>query len=222
MDELLYEFEGINLNEFFTDKLTYHNYVSIYKMFFDSIDCKNLLEIGVNTGDSLRMFNKIFPNASIYGIDIEDKSIYDTEKIKTYIADQSNREQLSQFIESVNVHDFDIILDDGGHTQTQQQISLATLFSKVKSGGIYILEDLHASFMDTHMNPITNKPLYNPDNNPIKTFDMLRKYQKTKKIESVSMTQEEIKYLEENIYSVCIWSRTKDYSTSVTSIILKK
>ena len=39
--------------------------------------------------------------------------------------------------------DFDIIIDDGGHTMRQQQISLGVLFDAVKSGGYYIMEDLH-------------------------------------------------------------------------------
>jgi len=38
---------------------------------------------------------------------------------------------------------FDIIIDDGGHTMKQQQISLKYLFNAVKPGGYYVLEDLH-------------------------------------------------------------------------------
>ena len=40
-------------------------------------------------------------------------------------------------------NDFDIIIDDGGHTMKQQQISLGILFFAVKSGGYYVIEDLH-------------------------------------------------------------------------------
>ena len=42
---------------------------------------------------------------------------------------------------------FDIIIDDGGHTMTQQLISLQQLLPTVKSGGLYFIEDLQTSYM---------------------------------------------------------------------------
>jgi hypothetical protein len=41
---------------------------------------------------------------------------------------------------------FDIILDDGGHTMKQQQVTFGYLIDFVKPGGFFILEDLHTSF----------------------------------------------------------------------------
>ena len=42
--------------------------------------------------------------------------------------------------------EFDVIIDDGGHTMLQQQLTLKTILGpKLKHGGIYILEDLHTS-----------------------------------------------------------------------------
>jgi hypothetical protein len=42
---------------------------------------------------------------------------------------------------------FDIIIDDGGHTMTQQKTSLMILVSLVRSGGLYVIEDLETSYL---------------------------------------------------------------------------
>ena len=41
---------------------------------------------------------------------------------------------------------FDVIVDDGGHSMKQQITSLIHLFPKVRSGGVYVIEDLHTSY----------------------------------------------------------------------------
>jgi hypothetical protein len=43
--------------------------------------------------------------------------------------------------------DFDIIIDDGGHTMNQQITSLTHLWHAVKPGGVYFCEDLQTSYM---------------------------------------------------------------------------
>jgi hypothetical protein len=45
---------------------------------------------------------------------------------------------------------FDIIIDDGGHTVKQQRVSVETLWSSLKSGGYYIIEDLHTNIKALH------------------------------------------------------------------------
>ena len=42
---------------------------------------------------------------------------------------------------------FDIIVDDGGHSMKQQITSFTYLLPKVRSGGVYIIEDLQTSYM---------------------------------------------------------------------------
>merc|ERR1711934_265130 len=40
----------------------------------------------------------------------------------------------------------DVVIDDGGHLFEQQLTSLQTLFPRINSGGVYIIEDLAHSF----------------------------------------------------------------------------
>jgi hypothetical protein len=44
---------------------------------------------------------------------------------------------------------FDIILDDGSHYMKDQQKSFKYLFDHLREKGIYILEDLHTSFIES-------------------------------------------------------------------------
>lgn len=59
--------------------------------------------------------------------------------------DQGDPAVLEAFIEKYG-SDFDIIIDDGGHTMSQQITSLQHLFKAVKPGGMYFCEDLETSF----------------------------------------------------------------------------
>lgn len=45
---------------------------------------------------------------------------------------------------------FDIIIDDGSHVSSDIIRTFALYFPKLKSGGTYIIEDLHASYWESH------------------------------------------------------------------------
>jgi len=123
-----------------------HRYAEVYEFFLKPIKYKarKICEIGIAHGASLKAFQDYFPEATIYGIDWEDKSSLDSDTIKTFVADQADRKRLALFAKTYG-GDYDIILDDGGHTMAQQQISFGYLFKLVKPGGYYVLEDLHTS-----------------------------------------------------------------------------
>jgi len=55
----------------------------------------------------------------------------------------------------------------------------------------------------------------------ITSLEMLKKFNIEKKIISNHMSSDEILFLESNIDSVEIWTRTPDFAYSVTSIIKK-
>jgi hypothetical protein len=125
----------------------YHNYTEIYSQYFS--DLKNqpikFLEIGIDTGKSVMMWEKYFKKAELHFIDITfDRVKYFSKRSKYHLVDQQNSLALEQFIREYG--EFDIILDDGGHTMEQQIISFLTLFPHIKKGGMYIIEDLHTSY----------------------------------------------------------------------------
>ncbi|MBA3238226.1 MAG: class I SAM-dependent methyltransferase [Parachlamydiaceae bacterium] len=132
-----------------TDKSSlHHNYTKIYTRYFDSIKENHLkfLEIGIFQGGSVKMWESYFPNADLHFMDINPSLIqYHSLRSRYHYLDQSNPHELRQFIISTG-GEFDIIIDDGGHLMNQQITSFLLLFPTLKSGGIYIIEDLHTSY----------------------------------------------------------------------------
>jgi hypothetical protein len=98
---------------------------------------------GRNTGGaSLKMWYDYFSNAHIYGIDVNECPYLNNDRIKTFVADQGNLDDLQAFTEATNGMEFNVIIDDGSHRPDHQQVSLNFFFKKLKSGGLYFIEDL--------------------------------------------------------------------------------
>lgn len=132
-----------------TDKSSLnHNYSCYYEMFFESIrhNHLSLLEIGIDSGSSLRSWREYFENGAISGIDLRGNYEYlHAEGIKTYIVDQSNQLQLKEFAETY-ANCFDIIIDDGSHEGTDMIQTFDILFPELRPGGFYVIEDTLTNF----------------------------------------------------------------------------
>lgn len=128
-----------------TDKAYYHHFTEIYSKFFEPLKEKqlNILEIGVASGSSLLMLKEYFTNSRLYVADIDDKSEFIDERVSFIRGDQADWDFISNIFGDVK---FDIIIDDGGHTMKQQQVTLEALLPRLDINGIYVLEDLHTSF----------------------------------------------------------------------------
>jgi hypothetical protein len=126
-----------------TDKSTNHNFTPYYDSYLSYLRDQNinLLEIGISEGLSLKMWEEYFQNGLIVGVDILERSYMNTDRISTMVINQEKPDELLSI-----PGEFDIIIDDGGHTMFQQQLTLKTILGpKLKYDGIYILEDLHTS-----------------------------------------------------------------------------
>src|SRR3989344_8435479 len=137
------ENEEVSLKSFDHHSRKHSEYFELYDKHFKNLREKklNILEIGVQYGGSVEMWAKYFPNAHITGIDIDPVcKIHAGKRVSIKIGDQTDRAFLSQF------KNYDIIIDDGGHTMRQQQTSFEVLFPLLNPGGIYVLEDLHTSY----------------------------------------------------------------------------
>ena len=106
----------------------------------------NLIEIGVYQGGSLQMWKHYLgERARIWGVDINpDVKQFEEDRVQIIIGDQADR----QFLRALarDVPRIDILIDDGGHTMTQQRATFEELFQKVDANGVYICEDLHTSY----------------------------------------------------------------------------
>ncbi len=140
-----------------TDKGTLHGFTRFYhKLFSDRREStKKLLEVGIYWGASLFMWREYFPNATIYGMDLQtnDKA-KGQERIVTADVDQDDSKQLTNAITGWGTPSFDIILDDGGHFVSQQRTTLETCWRYLAPGGIYVVEDLHTNILDNYPNRV--------------------------------------------------------------------
>lgn len=195
-------FDQMTLPEFCdsfpTDKCTdKHNFVEIYEPLFAPMrkDSIRFFEIGILNGVSHLMWRTYFRKASIFGIDLRDYSQKSARSgIMTFVADQSNRNDLQRFLEASG-GSFDVILDDGGHAMDHQQVSLAYLFPQVKPGGLFIIEDVHTSLPDFYPDPFFKVN----DAQTNTTLFMLERFIRTGTIHSDYMTPEEMEYLSTHI-----------------------
>jgi hypothetical protein len=181
-----------------TDKSYFHLFTEFYHDFFEPwVDKEfNLLEIGICNGSSLKMLHEFFPRAHIYAIDINEPSVYRYygDNIHTSLCSQTDIEGLKKVIGGKK---FDIIIDDGSHMTSHQQISLGFLFPYLISGGIYVCEDIHTSLHSTY---IDSKET---------TLDIFLRYQKTGIFENNLMKPSEVEYLRQNIKQLEIYTKNQ-------------
>ena len=131
-----------------TDKNTIHSYLPLYDSLLSSKkeSAKNVLEIGICQGGSIKLWRDYFASAQIYGIDIVKKGTYDWRHIskdsRITLYDRSNAYDVNFFNSNFKSMTFDFILDDGPHTLDSMK-SYITLYSQALAyDGIMILEDI--------------------------------------------------------------------------------
>jgi hypothetical protein len=93
------------------------------------------------------MWRTYFPNAHIYGIDIQDKRPHDERRIKTLKGSQIDDGFLEKVVSEVG--QFDIIIDDGSHLNEHVLHTFKSLFPLMSDNGIYVIEDVQTSYWDS-------------------------------------------------------------------------
>ena len=131
-----------------SDKQFWHDYIDAYEDYvFKNITGKSLiLEYGVLKGESIEFLSKRFPDAHIIGIDIDlsNRDILPSLEKVTYVQlDQRNKHNVRSLL--ANYGAFDLIIDDGSHRPEDQAVCMLTSLPFIKTGGYYIVEDIHTN-----------------------------------------------------------------------------
>tara|TARA_Y100000294_G_C8550717_1_gene335175 strand:+ start:1267 stop:1950 length:684 start_codon:yes stop_codon:yes gene_type:complete len=155
-------------------------FIELYQKYFSSFKYEkfNLLEIGVENGDSLRIWREFFVNANICGIDIDEKN-FTIENTEILIGDQSDYKFLQSIIDKYK--NFDIIIDDGSHQSKHIVASFKFLFPHLKKKGIYVIEDLQTSYMPRYGGSRINLNKKNSSMNLVKSLSDSINYEKNDK-----------------------------------------
>ena len=162
----------VELGEKYRPTKRYHNYLPLYARYFDPIrlEVTNMLEIGVQTNRSIKMWKEYFPNAIIHGVDIDKRcEEYKEDRIEIHIGDQGNKGFLYRLMKYIP--DLSVVIDDGSHLATHQMLSFKNIFPKMSSHGIYVIEDLRnsAEYDWVHKDCIN----YRPKNTGLKWPDIV-------------------------------------------------
>jgi hypothetical protein len=158
MNELIKLFEKYKLDKLLNK---YHN------LYCDLLNdkkeiYKNILEIGIGTidetkpsnmgfykllekdytfGNSLRAWRDYFTNANVYGIDVDENTMFEEERIKTFCSSSMDKDTMDNILSKLP--QFDMVIDDGLHTLEANLETLKIVFPYLKNGGIYVIEDVN-------------------------------------------------------------------------------
>lgn len=170
-----------------SDKSTRHNYTVLYSNIFDRLSNKpiNIFELGIGSnnldiknnmgsdatiGASLFGWSKYFSKAKIFAADIDQNCMIKTDRITTYQVDSTNIDSVRTLLSKLP--ELDIIIDDGLHEFESNYLFFTESIKLLKSGGIYVIEDILDSqlnlFID-FLNQIDNVNFKQLINIPIST-----------------------------------------------------
>ncbi len=136
-----------------------HNYTDIYNFLFSNqkSKIKNVFELGIGTnkvfkdglkrvskpGASLRVWRDYFPNARIYGGDIDPKTMFIEKRIKTLKVDQFSAVSIKRMWNQIKIKNFDLIIDDGCHQFEGTIIFFLNSINFLSNDGLFIIEDVY-------------------------------------------------------------------------------
>lgn len=145
-----------------TDKHSgHHDYCRHYDKHFAHLRDKQIkiYEFGVGGyefpdrgGGGLRMWDEYFnhPKTKIIGIDIHDKSglKFDPRRVEILKGSQNDGDFLLRMFGYMGTPD--IIIDDASHMNNLTIETFKHCFPWLKSGGIYVIEDIESSWWNEH------------------------------------------------------------------------
>lgn len=138
---------------FGTDKWGGHRYAPHYQRHLEHLKEERftLFEIGIGGyarekqgGASLRMWKAFFPNAQIVGLDIEDKSFVEQDRIRAYRGSQADSSLIRTIVE--DSERMMVVVDDGSHRPEHIRATFEALIPLLPDGAIYCIEDLQTSY----------------------------------------------------------------------------
>tara|TARA_Y100001958_G_C21148285_1_gene485103 strand:+ start:155 stop:853 length:699 start_codon:yes stop_codon:yes gene_type:complete len=179
------------MNKYGSDKGGLNNHHN-YSFYYTEIFClkrkqiKNFLEIGLGTNNvnvpsnmgaegkplaSLKAWREYFPNAKIFGADIDKNILKNEDRIYTCFVDQRDPETISKMFQEFGVKKFDVIIEDGLHEFNANVSFFENAIEYLANDGIYIIEDIFykdikkfEKYLETKNYQYSIIELYHPEN----------------------------------------------------------
>jgi cephalosporin hydroxylase len=116
---------------------------------------QRILEIGVKGGGSTAFWKALFPSAIVVGLDLKLRWLQADASDDGVIYLQGDQTDVSRLREVADQYGpFDLVIDDGSHVTEHQAATLRTLLPRVRSGGFYVIEDIHTSVKEANSRPV--------------------------------------------------------------------
>ena len=93
-------------------------------------------------GASLRVWRDYFPNAEIFGADVDQSILFTEPRIRTFHVDQTSPSSIERMWNEIGVADFDLMIDDGLHTFDAGRSLFENSIAQLSQTGQYIIEDV--------------------------------------------------------------------------------
>ena len=179
-------------------KIKGHGYSKFYEKYFNefkNLDC-NILELGSFNGNALAAFYFFLKKSNIYSGDIHPDILrYKSKRIRNFFVDCGSENSIKKNIVNQDIY-YDIIIEDAAHNLKHQIITLFMCFEKLKSRGIYVIEEL--DFPDTRVDMIENS-----QGPTLKTI--LKKIKSNQEFESKYVSKEDKNYFLNHFSSIEIF-----------------
>jgi hypothetical protein len=141
---------------------------------------------------SLEMWLRYFPQATVFGFDINDFSGVQLDRCLIVRGDMGSEADLARLVRETGGR-FDIVLEDASHASHHQQIALGFLFEHLVPGGLYMIEDLG------------EQPAWMERPDVRKTRDLLRHAQRGGDFESPCISKQRQAFLAANVASIRLY-----------------
>ena len=135
-----------------TDKNTWHSYLPLYdKLFIAKKEtAKNVLEVGICNGGSIKLWSDYFTNATVHALDVMhvdsvwDELKHNERRIVLHTStDAYNVDFFKRTFLDRNMK-FDLMLDDGPHTLESMKAFIQLYSQLMTDDGILVIEDVQA------------------------------------------------------------------------------
>jgi len=111
----------------------------------NNIDVPGFMGENASPGASLRVWRDFFPKAHIWGADIDQRILFEEQRISTGYLNQLDSTSIENFWEVASNGgqvEFDLMIDDGLHTVEAANNLFVHSVSHLKKDGYYFIEDL--------------------------------------------------------------------------------
>lgn len=193
-----------------------HNYTPIYEKWFEPYrdDEVKFMEVGIDSGQSAKAWQAYFTKARIYMVDYNNFSHLNTDRVTCFQANQSKMEDMIRV--SNQVSDLDFFIDDGGHCMDHQQLTFGAIFPKMKSGGLFFIEDTLTSNWDPKIQPLGSpgycygQPVMINEDRSSTTINTFKRFQRSKLLDSVFLPDYLNASLQDMIEEVIIYGDSNE------------